>query len=75
MSEEEVIRLWKVNRTVHEMVRDRVSLNRTWFASFGTTYSLARVFYSQGYVVASDEIDMTLDEFRGSHCSQGGAVK
>ena len=41
MDQERVIsRLWRVNRTIHELVRDR------------------------GFLVAENEIDMTLDQFK-----------
>ncbi|KAL0954653.1 hypothetical protein HGRIS_003605 [Hohenbuehelia grisea] len=47
---DETARLWKVNRTIHELVHDR------------------------GFLVADEEINMDLAEFRTQYASTGGTV-
>ncbi|EJD49711.1 DNA-directed RNA polymerase I [Auricularia subglabra TFB-10046 SS5] len=46
-TEEELVRLWKVSRTIHEMVRDR------------------------GYQVSEEETNMSLEQFRAQHTTNG----
>jgi len=60
--------LWKVNRTVHEMVKDRVRLRLS-------TNGEANFYPLQGFSVADDEISMTLDTFRSTYGSQMGSIE
>lgn len=81
MSEQdrELARLWRVSRTSHEMVKDRVSplsrhLDRRGI-EWGREY-FARVSQRltiQGYLVADYEINESLDEFRQRYGGSGMA--
>ena len=66
-AEIETARLWKVNRTIHELIRDRVSPR----LSFPYTGALnAR----KGFGVAEEEIGMSLEEFKAVY-GRGQAVE
>ncbi|PWN27766.1 putative 25 kd subunit of DNA-directed RNA polymerases I, II and III [Jaminaea rosea] len=49
--ERQISRLWRVNRTIHELVKDR------------------------GFLVADNEIDMSLDQFKQDFASSGSVDK
>lgn len=61
---EEVARLWKVNRTIHELVKDRV-------CRYSMLYILLLTIF-QGFQVSDDEIHMDLATFRQLYASNGG---
>lgn len=65
---DEISRLWKVNRTIHELVEDRVgtlSPFRGWQADCGW----------QGFQVSEDEVHMDLATFKQTHCTAGGELE
>jgi DNA-directed RNA polymerase I, II, and III subunit RPABC1 len=61
----DVARLWRVNRTIHELVRDRVSTLQVASTEHGAD-AIETIYdsNSKGYVVSQEEIDMSLDEFQ-----------
>lgn len=67
-SDREVARLWRVNRTIHELVRDRVRRVR------GRAPFAAHFPSSQGYIVSDYEIELSLDEFRQQLTGNTGAI-
>lgn len=68
--QEESAKLWKVNRTIHELVKDRVSA-RVMVCRKGRDEPLV----SQGFQVSDDEINMDLTNFRAHYASQTGSVE
>lgn len=68
--QEESAKLWKVNRTIHELVKDRVSA-RVMACRKGRDEPLV----SQGFQVSDDEINMDLTNFRAHYASQTGSVE
>lgn len=69
MSEDETAKLWKVNRTIHELVKDRVRYHALWcIDAFLTSHW-------QGYQVSDDEINMDLTTFRSHYANSGGSVE
>ena len=69
MSEgDETAKLWKVNRTIHELVKDRVGL------LFFFQSDIAEHF-AQGFAVADDEIQMDLAAFRQHYANNTGGVE
>lgn len=68
--QEESAKLWKVNRTIHELVKDRVSA-RVMACRKGRDELLV----SQGFQVSDDEINMDLTNFRAHYASQTGNVE
>ena len=56
--EREAARLWRVFKTVHEMVKDRVTL----------------ITHPQGFVVSKAELELSLDDFKGSFL-KGGVIE
>ena len=69
-SAEDTSRLWKVNRTIHELVKDRVSN----LFSYGLTVFLTS-FFSQGFLVSDEEIHMDLATFKQLYANSGGSVE
>ena len=72
---DESAKLWKVNRTIHELVQDRVRV-------FPLVTRLARThafrthdWRVQGYQVSDDEINMDLNTFKAHYASQTGVVE
>ena len=68
--QEEAAKLWKVNRTIHELVKDRVSAQ---MMAYGVTRPSAGG--TQGFQVSDDEINMDLATFRAHYASQTGTVE
>ena len=66
---DEAARLWRVNRTIHELVKDRVRGRRS--------IRLRSVLTSmdQGYQVADEEIHMDLATFKRTYANSGGSVE
>lgn len=64
----EAATLWKVNRTIHELVKDRVSLLPLYLSKLLTAAE-------QGYQVADDEIHMDLATFKSHYANSGGSVE
>ena len=69
-SDEEIARLWKINRTIHELVKDRVSS----LSSFSNCDLIHRT-NGQGFQVSEDEIAMDLATFRNNYSSSIGSVE
>lgn len=66
--EDESAKLWKVNTTVHEMVKDRVRyLSNLFMNSHSVPY--------QGFQVSDDEVNMDLQRFRDIHATSMGTVE
>lgn len=70
---DESAKLWKVNRTMHEMVKDRVSPCSSLLEWFLTNGSNCRL--SQGFLVSDDEINMDLATFKQLYAPNGGSVE
>ena len=66
--QDESARLWKVNRTIHELVKDRVRPPPP-----PARTHLIRC--AQGYQVSDDEIHMDLASFRSHYANQTGVVE
>lgn len=66
-AEIETARLWKVNRTIHELIRDRVSRPVLVSARRSTEHA-------KGFGVAEEEIGMSLEEFKAMY-GRGQAVE
>lgn len=66
--QDECAKLWKVNRTIHELVKDRVSHTRSFTAPL-------LIDVPQNYQVSDDEINMDLATFRAHYASQTGVVE
>lgn len=66
--QDEPAKLWKVNRTIHELVKDRVWGKRP-MPVCGLT------FPPQGFQVADDEISMDLAVFKQHYASHAGTVE
>ena len=66
--QDETAKLWKVNRTIHELVKDRVWLNRP-------NPSSMRSYLLQGFQVAEDEISMDLTAFKQHYAGHSGTIE
>ena len=66
--QDESAKLWKVNRTIHELVKDRVRAAKSHCDS-----NAADAF--QGFQVSDDEINMDLATFRAHYANQAGSVE
>ena len=74
MAEEESARLWQVNRTIHELVKDRVSTRK--YASNSIPIKLITLlFVHQGFQVSDEEIEMDLAQFRQLYANQMGNIE
>ena len=67
--QDESAKLWKVNRTIHELVKDRVR------ATGGYSDLDAVDAFLQGFQVSDDEINMDLATFRAHYANQAGSVE
>jgi hypothetical protein len=74
MAEEESARLWQVNRTIHEMVKDRVSTEQISLNSDRDS-KLANNSLYQGFQVSDEEIEMDLTQFRQLYANQMGFIE
>lgn len=70
---DETAKLWKVNRTIHELVKDRVSSRKP--SPNSTVRDLTAVYFVQGFMVADEEINMDLQRFRDLYANQSGVVE
>lgn len=66
---DEAARLWRVNRTIHELVKDRVCLFLTTFDSIRSLMTV------QGFQVSDEEISMELATFKQQYANSGGSVE
>lgn len=67
---DETAKLWKVNRTIHELVRDRVC---TLFLNLWP--NVAHTCSFQGFLVSDEEIHMDLQRFRDLYANNSGTVE
>ena len=65
---DETARLWKVSKTIHELVKDRVS-------GFQRSSCLKAHNHSQGFSVSDEEINMSLDRFRQLYGNNMGVIE
>jgi RNA polymerase Rpb5, N-terminal domain. len=67
---DESAKLWKVNRTIHELVKDRVSYTelQLYTSSYG-------VVLTQGFQVSDDEIHMDLQAFKDLYANSVGMIE
>lgn len=66
---DEAARLWRVNRTVHELVKDRV-------CSFCIQHRVKQSLRGfQGFQVSDEEISMDLATFKEQYANSGGSVE
>ena len=73
MSEvDEAPKLWKVHRTLHEMVKDRVS-TIPYFLIMRLSDAASPMF--QGYQVSDEEINIDLATFRSIYANSAGMVE
>ena len=68
---DEAARLWRVNRTVHEMVKDRVRM----ILHKDDCYGFRLTLYGQGFQVSDEEIEMDLATFKATYANGGGSVE
>lgn len=62
---DESAKLWKVNRTIHELVNDRVSP----YSALVASDCPSSLF--QGFLVSEEEISMDLATFRATYAPHG----
>lgn len=79
-NEREVARLFRVARTAHELVRDRV---RRALCLLQDSVELLRVraltlvpcTAAQGFAISEDEIKMSLDDFKAQYAAGSNAIE
>lgn len=69
----EMARLWRTWRTVHEMLRDRVGKTQHVAFSPVLRYTNVRLlFVPQGYEIAEEELKIDLQDFASKYSDQFG---
>ena len=71
MAEDESAKLWKVNRTIHELVKDRVC----WTHYCAIWWPLIVRDTLKGFQVSDDEINMDPNTFKAHYANNSGSVE
>jgi hypothetical protein len=69
----ELIRLWRVFKTVRQMCADRVCANQSLSTvNCRENVQVLIATFKQGYQIMEDEIDISLDDFRRKYADDSG---